>query len=124
MALEAIYRLPFDERVHTLGAAQKGGDIVETADGYAGIVLGTGDYANGDIVRVAVKGIYEIASASATTFSAGDLAGWDDSAGVALAQSSGDSDFDLGTVVKAKTNGQLTVWVSINDTKVVIDTDT
>jgi len=122
MALEAVYRLPFDERDHTLAAAQKGGDIVQTADGYAGVVMGTGDYALGDVVRVKVKGIFDIASASATTFSAGVICEWDESDTVAVAQAAGD--FDLGTVVAAKTSGQTTVRVSLNDTKVVVDTDT
>lgn len=118
MALEAIYRLPEDEREVTLSAAQKGGDIVQTADGYAGVIQGVGDYASGDIVKVKVKGVFEVASASATTFSAGAICEWDDGATAAVANAAGD--FDLGVVVKAKTSGQTTVLVSLNDSPAVV----
>ena len=105
MALEAIYRKPGDTIRHTLGAAQKGGDIVQSA-GFAAVVQGVGDYANGDVVEVAIRGEFEIASASATTFSAGN------------------ADFNLGIASRAKTSGQTTVWVLLNQTPVVVDTDT
>lgn len=121
MALEAIYRKPGDTIRHTLAAAQKGGDIVQTA-GFAAVVQGVGDYANGDVVEVAIRGEFEIASASATTFSAGDRVMWDDSESAAVTVASGNGDFNLGIASRAKTSGQTTVWVLLNQTPVVVDT--
>lgn len=123
MAFEAIYRDDSYTLEATLGAAQKGGDIVQVA-GFAGVIQGVGDHANGDVVEVAIKGRFDIASASATTFSAGDRVMWDESESAAVTVASTNGDFNLGIAAKAKTSGQTFVSVILNETPVVVDTDT
>jgi len=116
---QAIRRNDHHQVTATAGAAYNPGDVVINCvgDGRVGIVAGLEAVASGDPVTFYVEGKYEVACASATTFSAGDLVYWDDSANTAKTSAgvAGASDYKLlGRAVKAKTSGQLVVLVEIN----------
>lgn len=116
---QAIRRQDHHQVSKVAGAAYNPGDVVINCvgDGRVGIVAGLGAVASGDPVTFYVEGKYEVACASETTFSAGDLVYWDDSANTAKTSAgvAGASDYKLlGRAVKAKTSGQLVVTVEIN----------
>ncbi len=94
------------------------GDIFQLVDGRAAVVGGLKAVASGDVFDAIVSGEADIASASATTFSVGDVAVWDDSANAAIANGAAaivPGDIVLGRVVKAKVSGELTVRVELNE---------
>lgn len=113
---QAIRRQEHHEvQVASAAAAYNPGNVVVNCcgDGRTGIVAGLEAVASGDPVTFYVTGQYEVSSASATTFSAGDLVYWDDTNN--LAKTAGASGYVLlGRAVKAKTSGQLVVLVEIN----------
>jgi predicted RecA/RadA family phage recombinase len=114
MALEATI---LDGRRYvklTLSAAASAGDVMQAGDGRAGIIVGSGDFASGDIVALDTECVAEIATASGTTFSAGDKVEWDDTNKLVVAAAGGD--FDLGSALRAKTSGQTVTLVSLNTT--------
>lgn len=98
-------------------AAYDPGEILQLPDGRAAVNIGQKAVAIGDAYGLQTSGIFNIASASATTFSAGAEVYWDSSASVAVGASNdldGSADFYLGYAVAAKTSGQLTVQVDLN----------
>jgi len=117
---QAIRRQDHHEvNIASAAAAYNPGDVVVNfcGDGRVGIVAGLEAVASGDPVTFYVTGQYEVACASATTFSAGDLVYWDDTNNTAktTAGTAGASAYQLlGRAVKAKTSGQLVVLVEIN----------
>lgn len=116
---QAIRRNDHHQVSKVSGAAYNPGDVVINCvgDGRVGVVAGLEAVASGDPVTFYVEGKYEVACASATTFSAGDLVYWDDANNTAktTAGVAGTSDWKLlGRAVKAKTSGQLVVLVEIN----------
>lgn len=107
---EAIYRYPGDEIHFVAAAAYDSGDIVQKG-GLAGVIEGLSGVAIGDAAVARTKGVVEVACASATTFSEGAAVQWDNTNKLAVAT----GDFALGKAAKAKTNGQTTVWVILNE---------
>lgn len=97
-----------------LAAAVSGGDVIQLADGRAAVVQGTGNFAIGDTVEAAYVGEYDVATATGTTFSAGDIVEWDDTNKLVVANTAGD--FDLGRAVVDKASGPLVTRVRLNDT--------
>lgn len=95
----------------TAGAALVAGQVLQVA-GRAGVVTGLKGFASGEKASVQVEGQFEVASASGTTFAAGVLADWDDTAKLAVATTTGD--FNLGRVSRAKVSGELTVLIDLN----------
>lgn len=96
----------------TAGAALVGGQVLRLGDKRVGIIAGLKAIASGDKAAAHVAGNFKVASASATTFSAGDVVGWDDTAKLAVSAASGD--FVLGIATKAKVSGELVVDVALN----------
>jgi len=96
-------------------------DIVASAevrkmpDGRAGVAQGLQAKAIGDAVGYAVEGQFRLASASATTFAAGDQVFWDLSGNVAIPASQAIAeDFYVGPAVVAKIATELDVQVDLN----------
>lgn len=107
---EAIRRNHAEE-LHVVAAADwADGQVVQSA-GRAGVV--EGPVKAGDMANVRIKGRYEVASASATTFAAGVTVGWND--GTNLAVAAGTGTFDIGIASKAKIAGELVVSVLLNE---------
>lgn len=96
----------------TAGAGYDCGDIIQIG-GLAGVVEGLCGVANGDPLNARVKGQFDVASASATTFAEGATVEWDDTNKLAVAAAAGD--FVLGKAAKAKTAGQTVVRVILNE---------
>jgi hypothetical protein len=90
------------------------GLVVQLPDGRAGIVSGCDTVLTGDVAAIQVAGFVEVACATGTTFSKNDTAYLDYSARVAIASQTGESDFYLGRVARAKVSGELTVLVELN----------
>lgn len=96
-------------------AAYSSGEVIETPAGCAGVVAGLKDVASGDEVAAYISGQFKFASASGTTFSAGQAVYWDASANQAVATPAGAvDDIYLGTAVVAKTSGQTVVETELN----------
>lgn len=102
---------------------QKGDYIEHTpaSDVAAGqvVVVGTTPYLVGVADRdikanalgaIAIRGIYDVASASATTFGAGGKVYWDDSGNLATATT---TDKFMGFAIKPKINGETSVRVEL-----------
>lgn len=107
---EAIRRGEFDELHLIAGANYADGEVVNLS-GLAGVV--EGPVLSGDPMNVRVKGQYDIASASGTTFSAGAAVEFNATTNLAVASAAGD--FVLGIAVKAKVSGELVVRVLLNE---------
>lgn len=69
--------------------------------------------ASGEPIHVRYKGIVEVPAASGTTFSAGATVEINSSTDLAVANTAGT--FDIGRAVVAKTSGQLSVLVELNE---------
>lgn len=110
---EAIRRGNGDELHLVAGAAYDDGDIVNLS-GLAGVVEGI--VASGDPMNVRIKGTYDVAAATGTTFAAGAVVEWNDTTKLAVA--SGAGDFVLGLAAKAKISGVLFVRVIFNESTV------
>ena len=109
---EATYRYPGDEiHVASAAAAQNAGDVVQVG-GLAGVVEGLSNIEVGDPMNVRVKGVFEVASASATVFAEGATVNWDDTAKLAITAA---GDWTLGKAAKAKANGETVVSVILNE---------
>lgn len=110
---EATYRdTPYELRLEA-SANQESGDVILLANGEAGVVAGLKDVASGDWMTVCTRGQFEVPAGSALTFDAGDQLKWDDTA-KAVVTGTGNGDFDLGYAVYAKTSGQTTCRVNLN----------
>lgn len=113
MANEAtIYKEFSDTLDYVPGSAATAGEVIELSDGRAAVVKET--LAANEYGAVFISGIFDVASASATTFSVGDKVYWDYSANVAITAVGATEDFYIGTALVAKTSGQLTVRVDLN----------
>lgn len=97
------------------GAAVDPGTIAVLSDGRVGVSQNSDAAASGDFVEFAVRGIFDVTSASATTFAADDDVYWDADGEVAITTPGAVDDFYLGRAVAAKANGDTTVRVAIND---------
>ncbi len=114
MTAEAIYRYDEGTRRWKAGSDYQPGQVVQTPDNLAGVIQGLDAnlLKSGSTVAAAVKGVFEVAAASGTTFSAGVAVDWDDTNNVVVATGTGT--FALGKTVAAKSSGETSVLVSLN----------
>lgn len=117
MVAEAVYF--GDECVieKVASGAVASGEILRLDDGRAAVNGGLKAAATNDTIGQRTCGLFDIQSASGTTFSIGDPVFWDASASLAVpaaATLDGSEDHYLGTAVRAKTSGQTTVRVDLN----------
>jgi predicted RecA/RadA family phage recombinase len=101
----------------TAPAAGSGGDVIQTADGKAAVVLtantATDAFAAGDTIVVAKTGVFEVLKTASIALLAGGQAIWDRSAETAgFAKASGD--FLLGTILSDAAAAATTVKVDLN----------
>ena len=87
------------------------GDVILLPSGRAGVVAGLKAVAEGDLAACYTKGRFEIATASATTFEAGDIAEFNATSGLAVAS----GNFELGLVIQDKAAGPDRVLVDLNE---------
>lgn len=108
---EAIYRTPGDE-IHVAAAAADYdcGDIVQVG-GLAGVVEGVSGVLTGEAFNARIKGGYDVACASGTTFSEGATVEFNNTTKLAVAS----GDFVLGKAARAKVSGQTVVRVQLNE---------
>ena len=118
MAEAVLYKDPcaFTVKV-TAPAAGASGQVIQLADGRAGVVVGANSasdaYASGDQITVAVAGQYTVTKTSSVVLLDGGRAYWDRSANSAtFTQASGD--FYLGCVVGDAAAADTTVVVDLN----------
>lgn len=97
---------------YTTSSAMTAGEVFQWNDGRAAVIKET--LASGELGAVYMRGLFKFASASATTFSAGDPVYWDYSGNLAITAAGATEDFYLGPAVEAKINGQTTVLVDLN----------
>jgi predicted RecA/RadA family phage recombinase len=100
----------------TAAANLTSGEILQLPDGRAAVVKGLKAILSGEEAVGQTLGVFDIASATGTTFSAGDAVWWDTSASAAVPFASADiaEDFPLGSALVAKVSGQLVVRVDLN----------
>lgn len=108
-----------DSTLHrTAATTLTAGLLKQLEDGRAGALNGLQSVASGYPAEYSVEGIFDVVSASATTFAAGAEVFWDYSAQAAVPASAslnGAEDFYLGTADKAKASGELVVSVDLNN---------
>lgn len=105
----AMLRQPY-----TPDAATPPGTIVEVADGRAGVVEGMDQILANQTGHVLLEGIFDAPIASATVIADGAEIGWDESAGLVVAGTSGDSDFSLGKSRGGSADGETTIRFELN----------
>lgn len=116
MAIQAIYRGGGAEIRRTAGAALSEGEVVQAPNGKAGVVCGPGGVANGDRYTLRLEGQFDVVCDSAATWSAGVPLWWDDTEGEAVATKPTTGTYwRLGTALAAKTSGQTTNLVLLNE---------
>jgi len=101
------------------GAAFEPGDVCQSPDGLAAVVVGVANVASGDEVTVTTDAIVSLPSASGTTYSVGDAVQWDTS-GELIVAAGGAGDFVLGSAWRAKTSGQTVGIVRLNKAKIAM----
>lgn len=100
-------------------AALAPGDITQTPDGLACMVVGLKNIAIGEEVTVTTDAILNVPIASGATLSVGDSVQWDNGTSKAVA-AGGAGDFVLGPAWQAKTSGQTVAKVRLNKTKIAM----
>jgi hypothetical protein len=113
---EAIRRYSSGELKVTAGSAFASGEVTTAPDGTPAVVAGVGaGVASGEEMTINTDGVFSFASASAVVFAAGDDVHWDSSGNTAITGADAvAADFKLGTAVKAKASGDLTVITRLN----------
>jgi len=112
---EAVYVHDGNETRFVAAAALASGEILQDDDGSAIVVAGLKGFALGEQAAAYRKGVFDVASATGTTFSKGDPVYWDASAGLAVTSPGAVDDVYLGTADKAKASGPLVVRVRLNE---------
>lgn len=102
-----------EEKVTVPSGGYNPGDIVLAPSGNPGVVQGQRPLEEDEVATLCTTGKYEVASASGTTFSAGDIVGWNNTTKLAVAGGAGT--YDIGVASRAKTSGQLTVQVLLHE---------
>lgn len=100
----------FDEIKFTAAAALVAGGIVQVG-GLAGVVEGLSGVAAGEKANARIKGQYDVAAASGTTFAEGAAVQWNNTTKLAVAS----GDFAIGKAVAAKVSGTTVVRVQFNE---------
>jgi len=109
----AVFRSDDNTVDHTPTAAQNAGQLIQLASGAAAVVKT--DLAANELGAAYTEGIFDIDTATGTTFIAGELVVWDVSASLAInSQSAGLLDFAVGVAIAAKVSGTLVVRVRLN----------
>lgn len=112
MTIEAKYVKGSDRWDYTPSTAKDSGEIIELADGRAGVV--TSELAAGELGVLATEGQWDLAKASATVFAAGDAVWWDVSASLAITALGASDDVYVGVAVAAAGSGATRVRVDLN----------
>lgn len=99
----------------TAPSALSPGEVIQLADKRAAVYAGLRGCASGDPAAVYVSGLFDVASASGTTISAGVVAWFDPTGNQAEAADDSDDNFPMGTARIAKTSGQLVMRVDLNN---------
>lgn len=97
---------------YTAVAALEGGDVIQLADGRAGVVVD--DIAAGALGSVQVRGIAKVTKASGPIAIPGMEYFWDHSANAATYIDGGDRDFRLGLVAQDAGETDTTVYIKLN----------
>lgn len=113
---EATYKYgPAAEQHATASGALASGEIIKLADDRAAVVAGLQAKASGDAYAVYTSGVFDVVSASAVEFAAGEAVYWDASENTAIVVGSAAvGDFVVGLAVEAKAAGALVVTVDLN----------
>lgn len=109
---EATYLHDPDIVKFTAASAVAAGEVLQHG-GEAVVNQGLNDAVTGDPIVARRRGVLTVTAASALTRSVGDTVGWDDTANEAVAGGAGD--FDIGKARVAKTSGQTTIVVGLNE---------
>jgi predicted RecA/RadA family phage recombinase len=109
MSEALLTRIYDEEKLVAPAGGHLSGDVVQAPSLRPGVVQGLAPAVEGDTVTVKTTGTYDVASATGTTFTAGDTVGWDDTG--KLAVTGGTGDFDIGTAAADKASGPLVVRV-------------
>lgn len=113
--VEGTFRNDHDFRSWVAAADFSPGQVVQAPDNLCGVIQGldANNLKTGRTVTARVRGQVELASASGTTFAAGDLVHWNDTTN--LAQTTTAGDWIAGRAAKAKVSGETVVLVALND---------
>jgi len=98
--MEAVYKQDFGRLDHTPSSALDVGEVISLDDGRAAVAAS--DIAASVQGAGYTRGVFDFASASATTFSLGDPVWWDISDNLAVTAPTEAADLYLGLCVKAK----------------------
>ena len=110
---EAIYRKEPGVLDHTPSSALSAGEVIALDDDRAAIAVA--DIAADALGSVYTEGVFDVTTASATEFAAGDEVYWDVSADLAiLAASAATGDIRMGPALAASGSGETTVRVDLN----------
>lgn len=102
--------------VESAAAAYAAGEIIQLADGRAGVVGGLKAIASGDPVEFYTKGLFTVVVGTSLTFTDGEPVFWDSSANTAINGADvEDGDFYLGRAKGAKGSGATTMVVNFNE---------
>lgn len=114
---EATYSNSSCTRKIVLTAAATSGQVLQTPDGLAGVVLGLSgaNHASGDTVALQIDGVHSITAASGVVMVDGQEVYWDHSANAATFKRASDKDFYVGTLVGDKATGTTTIKVRFNE---------
>lgn len=111
---EAIFKGDDGLEQYVATAALVSGQIVILPTGQTGIVAGLSPVAIGDVYAAYTEGIFDVASATGTTFAQGARVYWDDTNNVAVGTATA---IPLGIAAAAKASGPLTVSVILGANK-------
>lgn len=110
---EAVYYAPGQSiRDYTPVAALSAGQVVQLADGRAGVPAN--DIAAGVLGSVQVEGIHTVAKTASVVITDGQPVYWDHSANTATYAKASDRDFFLGTAVGDAASADTTLKVNLN----------
>lgn len=107
-----LYQEGNDTADYTAVAAVEGGDVVQNADGRAGVV--PTDLAASALGSLSTEGIFTVTKAASIVWVDGMELWWDHSANAAVAQPAGDKDFYLGVAVGDVAAATTTGKVNLN----------
>jgi predicted RecA/RadA family phage recombinase len=96
----------------TATAARASGEVLQTPDGRACVVLGQKPPASGDLFAAAVEGRFKVAKSTSVVFAAGDEVWWDESATVGVYERLGD--FLVGSALEDAAAAATTILVDLN----------
>lgn len=113
MTAEATRLHAADEFRFAHTAAVSRGEVILGPAGRT--LIAADDYAADEEGNYYTEGVWELACATGTTFTAGDLVQWDVSANLAIAVGVVSGDFNVGRAIYGKASGPTVVKVLLND---------